>query len=91
MSDETKGAAATHGLDGLDGATTLRIVTRGRTSGREHAATVWFALVGASAYVAARHGPRSDWLRNALADPAVTVRAGRRLVVAGHRPPRGGP
>lgn len=60
----------------LVGATTCRVVTRGRVSGATHAVTVWFAPVGSRLYVAARGGLDSDWLRNALAQRRVEV--GRR-------------
>jgi hypothetical protein len=57
--------------------TTLRIVTRGRVTGREHVATTWFAPAGGSLYVAARHGTESDWLRNALAASEIELRQRR--------------
>ncbi|MBB3662892.1 hypothetical protein FB384_001796 [Prauserella sediminis] len=55
---------------------TIRIVTRGRVTGRVHPVTTWFAGAGGAVYVAARHGLRSDWLRNAVAASAVELRRG---------------
>lgn len=54
----------------LRAATTCRISTVGRVSGREHTVAVWFAFGDGVVYAAARHGTRSDWLRNALAGGA---------------------
>lgn len=51
----------------LADATTCRLATYGRRTGREHLVTVWFALVGTRVYVASRHGLEGDWLQNALA------------------------
>lgn len=57
----------------LANATTCRIVTRGRATGREHVVTVWFALVGTTVYAASRSGHTGDRLRNAVATSRVMV------------------
>ena len=54
------------------------LTTRGRRSGRPHTIEIWFALVGTSVWMVAGGGTSSDWVANLLADPAVTVRIGRR-------------
>ncbi|ACQ81696.1 pyridoxamine 5'-phosphate oxidase-related protein, FMN-binding [Beutenbergia cavernae DSM 12333] len=65
-------------LTALARASTCRIATTGRVTGREHVATVWFALVGRTLYAPSRHGLDGDWLRNVVASPDVEVRRRRR-------------
>lgn len=64
---------------------TIRIVTRGRVTGKAHTVSTWFVCMEDVVYVAARRGLRSDWLRNSLAAPVVELRRRRQLweVVAG--------
>jgi deazaflavin-dependent oxidoreductase (nitroreductase family) len=50
------------------------LTTRGRVSGRPHEIEIWFARDGATLYLMAGAGDRSDWVRNLVAEPAVTVR-----------------
>ena len=50
------------------------LTTRGRVSGRPHEIEIWFALEGRTLYLLSGGGDRSDWVRNLLAEPAVTVR-----------------
>ena len=50
------------------------LTTRGRVSGRPHEIEIWFALDGRTVYLLSGGGDRSDWVRNLLAEPAVTVR-----------------
>lgn len=57
---------------------TCTVVTRGRRSGAEHAVRVWFVVLGSRFYAASRHGTRSDWLRNALHEGSLEVRASRK-------------
>ena len=52
------------------------LTTRGRVTGTPHEIEIWFALDGTTLYLLAGAGDRSDWVRNLLADPAVTVRVG---------------
>lgn len=66
------------GLASLRTAKSCRVVTRGRRSGHEHVVTVWFALVESCVYAGSRHGVAGDWLQNALAEPRVEVRSGRK-------------
>ena len=54
------------------------LTTAGRVSGRPHTIEIWFALQGRTLYVLSGGGDRSDWVRNLLVWPAVTVRIGRR-------------
>jgi deazaflavin-dependent oxidoreductase (nitroreductase family) len=51
------------------------LTTRGRVTGRPHEIEIWFANNNhATLYMLSGGGDRSDWVRNLLADPAVTVR-----------------
>lgn len=66
------------------------LTTRGRVSGAPHEIEIWFALDGDTMFMLAGAGERSDWVRNLLVDPAVTVRvrdgtydATARIVVGG--------
>jgi deazaflavin-dependent oxidoreductase (nitroreductase family) len=54
------------------------LTTTGRVSGRGHTIEIWFALQGRTLYLLSGGGDRSDWVRNLLARPEVTVRLGRR-------------
>jgi len=54
------------------------LTTTGRVSGQPHEIEIWFAAVGDTIYLmngGTRRPPgSSDWVRNALANPAVRVR-----------------
>ena len=52
------------------------LTTRGRRTGRPHTIEIWFVAVGSTAYLMAGGRERSDWVRNLMADPAVTLRVG---------------
>jgi deazaflavin-dependent oxidoreductase (nitroreductase family) len=54
------------------------LTTAGRVSGRPHTIEIWFALRGRTLYVLSGGADRSDWVRNLLVWPEVTVRIGRR-------------
>ena len=50
------------------------LTTRGRITGGAHEVEIWFALEGATIFMLSGGGDGSDWVRNLIADPAVTVR-----------------
>jgi deazaflavin-dependent oxidoreductase (nitroreductase family) len=54
------------------------LTTTGRVSGRPHTIEIWFALRDRTLYLLSGGRDRSDWVRNLLAHPEVTVRIGRR-------------
>ena len=54
------------------------LTTVGRVSGRPHTIEIWFARQGRTLYLLSGGGDRSDWVRNLLMWPEVTVRIGRR-------------
>jgi deazaflavin-dependent oxidoreductase (nitroreductase family) len=58
------------------------LTTTGRVSGRPHTIEIWFALQDHTLYLLSGGGDRSDWVRNLLTRPEVTVRLGRRDAAA---------
>jgi deazaflavin-dependent oxidoreductase (nitroreductase family) len=50
------------------------LTTTGRRSGRSHTIEIWFALSGHTLYLLSGGRDRSDWVKNALAQPEVQVR-----------------
>jgi deazaflavin-dependent oxidoreductase (nitroreductase family) len=54
------------------------LTTTGRVTGRPHRIEIWFALRRGVAYMLAGDRERSDWVRNLLASPEVTLEIGAR-------------
>lgn len=54
------------------------LTTTGRVSGRPHTIEIWFALQGRTLYLLSGGADRSDWVRNLIRHPEVTVSLGRR-------------
>jgi deazaflavin-dependent oxidoreductase (nitroreductase family) len=52
------------------------VTTRGRRTGKSHEIEIWFGLEGQTTYMLSGGRERSDWVRNIVADPVVTVRIG---------------
>jgi deazaflavin-dependent oxidoreductase (nitroreductase family) len=55
------------------------LTTTGRRTGRAHTIEIWFATpegAGSPLYLLAGGGRQSDWVRNLVATPAVSVRVG---------------
>jgi deazaflavin-dependent oxidoreductase (nitroreductase family) len=65
------------------------VTTSGRVSGRPHTIEIWFAIEKRTLYILSGGRDRSDWVRNLMRAPAVSVRiggeelTGRGRVVAG--------
>lgn len=58
-------------------ASTLELTTTGRTSGAPRPVTIWFVVDGQGGlYVQSGRDGRTDWYRNLLQTPAVTLRIG---------------
>ena len=57
------------------------VTTRGRVTGRPHEIEIWFARKADAdtIYILSGGGDRSDWVKNIVADGAVTVRIGERV------------
>ena len=60
------------------------LITRGRTSGRPHEATMWCAYEDGGVWL--RTDRSSDWYRNLLRDPHCQIRAGATEVGAVKEP-----
>lgn len=58
------------------------LTTAGRTSGRPHEIEIWFAVHGNVVYLLSGGRDRSDWVRNLVATPQVTLRLGKETRVA---------
>lgn len=58
------------------------LTTKGRLSGRPHRIEIWFGLDGSTLYMLSGGGKSSDWVRNLIADPAVSIRIGRQTFEA---------
>jgi deazaflavin-dependent oxidoreductase (nitroreductase family) len=54
------------------------LTTAGRKTGSPHEIEIWFGMSGASVYMLSGGGEKSDWVRNLLAEPRVTVRIAQR-------------
>jgi len=52
------------------------LTTLGRASGGSHEIEIWFSLHGGVIYVLSGGGKASDWVKNLIANPNVTVRLG---------------
>jgi deazaflavin-dependent oxidoreductase (nitroreductase family) len=50
------------------------LTTTGRVTGRQHTIEIWFALNGRTLYMLAGGGTSSDWVKNLLRTPVVSVR-----------------
>ena len=68
------------------------LTTTGRKSGRPHEIEIWFALQEGRLYMLAGGRDRSDWVRNLMKEPRVSVRVedetrdGRAAVVSPDTP-----
>jgi deazaflavin-dependent oxidoreductase (nitroreductase family) len=71
----------------LAGESFCYLTTTGRVTGRPHRIEIWFAIQGSTLYMLSGGGDRSDWVKNLIRTPKVTVRiataefAGRGRVV----------
>ena len=59
--------------DDLADRSECQVTTTGRRTGDPHTITIWFAHHGGTVYLLSGGGHRSDWVRNLVADPQVTV------------------
>lgn len=50
------------------------LTTQGRVSGRPHEIEIWFGVKENSLYLLSGDGEESDWVKNLLKEPSVTVR-----------------
>lgn len=50
------------------------LTTMGRVSGHPHEIEIWFGIQGNTLYLLSGSGEESDWVKNLLKEPSVTVR-----------------
>jgi deazaflavin-dependent oxidoreductase (nitroreductase family) len=65
---------ATTRLEDVESEAFCYLTTTGRRSGRPHTIEIWFALRDGTLYMLSGGGDHSDWVRNLLASPQVSVR-----------------
>ncbi len=61
------------------------LTTTGRASGRPHTIEIWFVLNGHTLYMLSGGMDRSDWVKNALRLPDVTVRIKDKIIAGNAR------
>ncbi|MGH9803904.1 MAG: nitroreductase/quinone reductase family protein [Candidatus Acidiferrales bacterium] len=59
----------------LAGARQIVIRVRGRKTGRAYSYPVWFVLEGSRLYLLPVHGTETQWYRNLLRHPAISIAA----------------
>ena len=50
------------------------LATRGRNTGKPHEIEIWFVVHEGAIYLMSGGGEKSDWVKNLLKDPKVTLR-----------------
>ena len=58
----------------LSGEDYCYLTTKGRVSGRLHEIEIWFGVHGNTLYLLSGGGEGSDWVKNLLKEPSVSVR-----------------
>jgi deazaflavin-dependent oxidoreductase (nitroreductase family) len=61
-------------MDSLAEESYCYLTTTGRVSGEPREIEIWFGLEGKTLYMLSGGGDRSDWVKNLIKTPAVTVR-----------------
>ncbi len=58
------------------------LTTKGRKTGNPHEIEIWFGMDGNSLYLLSGGRDKSDWVKNLLKDPHVTVRIAKHTFTA---------
>jgi deazaflavin-dependent oxidoreductase (nitroreductase family) len=66
------------------------VTTTGRVTGKPHKIEIWFGLHGHTLYLLSGGLDKSDWVKNLLRDPSVSVRIAKRTFPATARIVTGG-
>ena len=61
------------------------VTTTGRVTGNPHQIEIWFGLNGKTVYLLSGNKEKSDWVKNMLKNPSVSVKIGRRTFQAAAR------
>ncbi len=73
-------------VDALKQTREITITVKGRKSGRDISLPVWSVLESDTLYLLPVKGSRSQWFKNLLANPAITVEAGGNKLAARAQP-----
>ena len=65
-------------MNDLAGESYCYLTTTGRVSGEPREIEIWFGLDGSTLYMLSGGGDRSDWVKNLIHEPRVSVRIGER-------------
>src|SRR5689334_3121017 len=62
------------------------VTTKGRVTGNPHEIEIWFVVQENSIYLLSGGGDKSDWVKNLLKDPVVTVRIAKHTFIGSAHP-----
>src|SRR5215204_320978 len=62
------------------------VTTKGRVTGNPHEIEIWFVAQETSIYLLSGGGDKSDWVKNLLKDPNVSVRIAKRTFIGSAHP-----
>ncbi len=62
------------------------LTTTGRVSGYPHEIEIWFGINDSILYLLSGGGDKSDWVKNLLKNPSVTVRIAKHTFIGTARP-----
>lgn len=68
-------------LQSLSGEEFCYLTTTGRVTGNPHEIEIWFGIQNNSIYMMSGGGTKSDWVKNLLKNPNVSVRIARQTFV----------
>jgi deazaflavin-dependent oxidoreductase (nitroreductase family) len=69
-----KDSRMTFNLQDFAGEDFCYLTTTGRVTGRPHTVEIWFALHNSTLYILSGGLERSDWVKNALRQPRVSIK-----------------
>lgn len=69
----------------LSGEEYCYLTTTGRITGRPHEIEIWFGLQGSTLYLLSGGMEKSDWVKNLLKNPSVTVRITKHIFTGSAR------
>jgi deazaflavin-dependent oxidoreductase (nitroreductase family) len=75
-------------LAALNSTVEIDLLVKGRKSGRNSSRPVWFVLEGETLYLLPVAGTQTQWYRNVLVNPDVTIRAQGRTLTSKAKPVR---
>lgn len=73
-------------LDALNSTVEIELSVKGRRSGRNTSRPVWFVLEGRELYLLPVAGSETEWYRNVLAHPEITISVKGKKLTAQAKP-----